>query len=86
MKTNVHFLIIVRAYILRMRNVSDKSCRENQNTHFVFSNFFLGNHAFCENMWKYIVEWGKPQTTIWCMRLAGCIPKATHTRTHTQVV
>jgi len=23
-----------------MRNVSDKSCRENQNTHFVFSNFF----------------------------------------------
>jgi hypothetical protein len=25
---------------LRMRNISDKSCRENQNTHFVFSNFF----------------------------------------------
>ena len=24
-----------------MRNVSDKSCGENQNTHFVFSNFFL---------------------------------------------
>jgi len=23
-----------------MRNVSDKSCKENQNTHFVFSNFF----------------------------------------------
>jgi len=26
---------------LRMRNVSGKHCRENQNTHFVFSNFFL---------------------------------------------
>ena len=25
---------------VKMRNVSDKSCRENQNTHFVFSNFF----------------------------------------------
>jgi len=23
-----------------MRNVSDKSCRENQNTHFVFNNVF----------------------------------------------
>jgi len=23
-----------------MRNVSDKSCRENQNTQFVFSNLF----------------------------------------------
>ena len=33
------FLIISRS-VLRMRNVSDKSCRGNQNTHFVFSNFF----------------------------------------------
>jgi len=23
-----------------MRNVSDKRCRENQNTHFMFDNFF----------------------------------------------
>jgi len=23
-----------------MRNVSDKNCRENENTHFVFSNCF----------------------------------------------
>jgi len=35
------FMIISRSVILRMRNVSDKSCRENQNTHFVFSNFFF---------------------------------------------
>jgi len=26
---------------LRMRNVSNKLCRENQNTHFMFNNFFL---------------------------------------------
>jgi hypothetical protein len=25
--------------LLRMRNVSGKSCRENQNTHFMFNNF-----------------------------------------------
>jgi len=24
-----------------MRNISEKCCRENQNTHFVFSDFFL---------------------------------------------
>jgi len=24
-----------------MRNVSDKSCKGNQNTHFVFNNFFF---------------------------------------------
>jgi hypothetical protein len=34
------FMIISRWILLRMRNVLDKSCRENQNTHFTFSNFF----------------------------------------------
>jgi len=33
-------MIISRLILLRMRNISDKSCRENQNTHFVFSDFF----------------------------------------------
>jgi hypothetical protein len=27
--------------LARVRNVPDKRCRENQNTHFVFSNLFL---------------------------------------------
>ena len=31
------FMIISRSVLRRMGNVSDKSCRENQNTHFVFS-------------------------------------------------
>ena len=35
------FLITSVSTLLRMRNVSDKICRENQNTHFVFSNFFF---------------------------------------------
>jgi len=39
-----------------MKNVSDDSCRENQNTHFVFSNFFFENRAVYEIMWKSIVE------------------------------
>jgi len=33
-------LIISRITVLKTRNVSDKRCRENRNTHFVFSNFF----------------------------------------------
>jgi len=32
------FLIISRSVLLRMRNVSDKSCRENQNTLFILKN------------------------------------------------
>jgi len=35
------FLIISRSFILRMKNVSDKSCGENQNTRFMFSNIFF---------------------------------------------
>jgi hypothetical protein len=31
-------MIISRWMLLRLRNVSDKSCRENQNTHFMFNN------------------------------------------------
>jgi len=41
MKTDVCTFMKVRGYrpvSLRMRNVSEKGCRENQNTHFVFSN------------------------------------------------
>jgi hypothetical protein len=41
MKTNIHFFIISHSFLLRMRNVSDKSYRENQNTYFAFSKFFL---------------------------------------------
>ena len=33
------FPIIYRLFFHGMRSVSDKSCRENQNTHFVFNNF-----------------------------------------------
>ena len=47
------FLIISRWILLTMRYVSDKSCRENQNTRVVFSNFiFFENHSVYEIMWK----------------------------------
>jgi hypothetical protein len=46
-----------------MRNVSDKSCRENQNILCPISSFFE-NPAVYEIMWKNIVERGRPQMTI----------------------
>jgi hypothetical protein len=39
-----------------MRNVSDRSCRENQNTTFMFNNVFPENRAAYEVMWKNMVE------------------------------
>jgi len=35
------FIIISRSILLRTRNVSNKNCRENQNTHFMFNNVFF---------------------------------------------
>ena len=78
MKTNIHFFIISRSVLLTKRNVSDKSCRENQNTHFVFS-FFFENRTVYEIGWKNTVERGRPQMTIWRMRIACRIPKSTNT-------
>jgi hypothetical protein len=48
------FLIVSRSVLLRTRNVSDKSCRENQNTHFVFSSIFSENRAVYEIMWENV--------------------------------
>jgi len=51
------FMIKSHAVFLRMRNVLDKICRENQNTHFIFNNFlfmktmlFIERHAKDDNM------------------------------------
>jgi len=79
MKTNVHVLVISRWILLRMRNVSDKTCRGNQNTHFIFSNVLSQFVPFFGIMWKNIVKPGRPQITIWRMSIAFWIPKATVT-------
>ena len=80
------FLITSWSILLGMRNVSDKSGRENQNTHFMFSNFFFLNCAVYEIMWKNIVELDRLQMRIWCISIAFWIPKATHTHTHTHTL
>jgi hypothetical protein len=52
---------------------------EKIETHFVFSNFLFENRAVYEIMWKTIVEPDRLRMTIWRMRIACWITKATHT-------
>jgi hypothetical protein len=73
MQTDTH-CNISRSVPLTVINVSDKSCRENQNTRFVFENF-----AFYELLRKNTVEPGWRRMKIWRMRIAYWIIKATDT-------
>jgi hypothetical protein len=76
----------------KMRNVLDKSCRENQNTHFMFNDFFFENRVIYGIMSKNMVDsgGGTNDVTIWRMRVAFWISEATCThayaraRAHTQ--
>jgi len=48
------FIIISRSFLLRIRNISEKRCRENQNTSFIiFNNFFLIWCFLWDNVEKY---------------------------------
>ena len=69
-----------------MRNVSDKCCRENQNTHFMFSNRFLKIVSLMRKRGKNILERGRPQMTIWRVRIACWIRKATNTQSQYVII
>jgi hypothetical protein len=71
-------VIVCRSVLLRIRNVSDKSCRENQNTTFVISNFFF-KPCLLEDSVEKFVESDRPPMTIWRTRIACWIRKSTHT-------
>jgi hypothetical protein len=62
-------MIISHWIHFRMRDVADKSCRENQSTHFLFNNCFSSeNRAFNDMPRKTFVCW---------------LTKATNTHKHT---
>ena len=45
----IYYTFIFLGALLRMRNVLEKICRENQNAHFMLSNvFFFKNRAVYE--------------------------------------
>ena len=59
------FMIMSSWIILRRRNFPDKLCRENQNSHSMFSNPPPPpNPAFYEIMWKNMVDKDRLQLTI----------------------
>ena len=72
-----------RSVFLRMRNVSEISCRGNQDTHhFSFNNFLPKNRAVCEIMWKNMVGLQRPQMAIYhgaCALHAAYLRLQTHT-------
>ena len=84
----INIFIISRSFLLRMKTVSDKSCRGTKNTHFVFSNlfFFFENRAVDEIMLKNTEQPGRPNLTIWRIRIACWITTAKHTHTHTHTL
>jgi len=69
-----------------MRNVWDKSCRENQNVRFVVSKCFTKFVLFNEGLWKKnMVDPDRPQMTV---LYGACALHTGHLRiqTHTQNV
>jgi hypothetical protein len=64
----------------RMRNFSEKSCCQNQNTHNLCPLIFFSRKSW--HLWdnvEHTVEPSRPQMTIWRMRIVFWIPKATDT-------
>ena len=64
------FMIISRWILLRIKNISDNTSRENQNTHFMFNKVphphppTTENRAVYEIVWKNVVETDVPHMTI----------------------
>jgi hypothetical protein len=46
---------ISHSVIIRMRNISERSQRETQNTHFMFRNFFWKFLPLLDNVEKYCI-------------------------------
>ena len=63
-----------------MRNITDKSCRENQDIHFIFNNFFKKLYHLWDNVEKYGRDRAATDDSIiQSMRLEFWITKATDT-------
>jgi hypothetical protein len=80
------FCIISGWFLLGMKNVSNKSYRENRITHFMFSNFFFPpeNHAMYDTIWKKKIVERAGHT--W--QYGACAPRSGYLwlRKHTQVL
>jgi hypothetical protein len=78
------FMIICRWSSIRMRNVSDTTCRANRNTYFCVQYlFFLKSCCIWDNVEKYgRARQATDYNIMQRMSIASCVTKATHTHTH----
>jgi hypothetical protein len=73
------FMIISCWILLRIRNVSDKSCGENHNTHGTFNTYFF-KIVLRDNVEKYSrARQDTGDNMIWCMHIACWLTEATGT-------
>ena len=71
MQTGIHFLSYLTHFALEWEIFQTKVVEK-------IKALFSENHAICKIMWKNIVEWGRPQVTVWRMCIACWIRKATN--------
>jgi hypothetical protein len=74
-------MVLCRAVLLRMRNVSGKSCTANQNTYFVVNDVISEIRSFYEIMWEKYgrTEQATDRSMVRRMRFACWMTKATNT-------
>jgi hypothetical protein len=85
MKTNINFWSYLAQFFFLEWNAVHTKIVEKSEVRILYSiTFFSGSRTVYEKMWKNIVERDRPQITIWRMRIAYWMPKATNA--HSQSV
>jgi hypothetical protein len=80
-------MTISRSLLIRMRNVSDKICRENQNTTYMFITFPPKSCLLYGNVEKYGRMWQATDDNITRrISIAWWIPKATYTHSEYVII
>jgi hypothetical protein len=79
LKTNIHFWSNLAHFFLECKMFHTKVVEKIKTNIFCSITFFFENRAVCQIMWKNSAERGRQQTTIWRMRTACWLPKATNT-------
>ena len=77
------FMIFSRGIVLRMRNLSDRSCRENQSTH-IWGSIIFFPPKIVPFIWDNVGKYGTAgnTTVIRHMRVACWVAKAANTHSH----
>ena len=79
-------MVTSRSDLLGMRNVADKTGVDNRNTYIAFSNFSPKSavYGLCGKI--LYVEQDRPHVTMWRMRIACWVIKATNTPTEYVII